>query len=44
MLAAVFLNLVMVNGDDFSHGQIDALGRHLASRLYSSRYFSLERR
>ena len=44
VLAAVFLNLVMVDGDDLSNGQIDALGRHFASRLYNSRYFSLERR
>ena len=48
VLAAVFLHLVMVNGDDFSHGQIDALGGHFAcawaSRLYNSRYFWLERR
>ena len=43
-LPAVLLNLLMVNGDDFSHGQIDTLGRHLASFLYNSRYFSLERR
>jgi hypothetical protein len=47
MLAAVFLDLVTVNGDHFSHGQIDALGRHFARpwaiRLYNSRYFSLER-
>src|ERR1700739_991777 len=29
VLAAVFLNLVMVNGRDFGHGQIDALIAHL---------------
>jgi hypothetical protein len=44
MLAAVFLDLVTVNGDHFGHGQIDALCRHFASRLYKSRYFSLELR
>jgi len=42
--AAIFLNLVMMDGDDFSHRQVDALGHYLASFLYSSRYFSLERR
>jgi hypothetical protein len=32
VLAAVFFNLVMVNGDDFSHSQIDAL-RHLLGQF-----------
>jgi hypothetical protein len=44
VFAAVFLNLLMVDRDHFSHGQVDALRRHLASRLYNSRYFSFERR
>src|SRR5580700_8804284 len=44
MRAAVLLDLVMMNGDDFSHRQINTLGHYLASFLYNSRYFSLERR
>src|SRR5271166_5356142 len=43
-LAAVFLDLVMMDGDDFSHRQVNALGHYLASRLYNSRYLSLDRR
>ena len=44
VLAAVFLDLVMVNRDDFRHGQVDAFGRSLSQLLINSRYFSLERR
>ena len=46
MHAAVFLNLVMVDCYHFSHRQVYALGHYLAcaSRLYNSRYFSLDRR
>src|SRR5580704_17692843 len=42
--AAVLLDLVMMDGGDFGYGEVDALGHYLASFLYSSRYFSLERR
>jgi hypothetical protein len=33
VLAAVFLDLVMVDCDHFSHCQVDALGHYLASFL-----------
>ena len=42
--AAIFIDLVMMDSDDFSYRQVDALGHYLANFLYNSRYFWLERR
>src|SRR5579872_2618668 len=37
--AAVLFDLVMMDGDDFSDRQVNALGHYFASFLYNSRYF-----